>query len=82
MIGTVDQLAGVATLRTWTVWVRIPPVLLMGKKSARYCVRATSEGWRIWNRKMKKWWGNPTKEFPSAILKRLNEGGDKSDMRY
>lgn len=26
--GDVDQLAGVATLRTWRVWVRIPPSLL------------------------------------------------------
>ncbi len=26
--GDVDQLGGVATLRTWTVWVRIPPSLL------------------------------------------------------
>ena len=26
--------------------------------------------------------GKPSKEFPTAIIDRLNKGGNKSDMRY
>lgn len=54
----------------------------MGKRNARYCVRTNAKGWQIWDRKMNKWWGKPTKDFPKVILDRLNKGGDKSDMRY
>jgi hypothetical protein len=55
----------------------------MGKKRTRYCVRTNPpKGWQIWDRKMEKWWGKPTKEFPSVIIDRLNQGGDKSDMKY
>ena len=47
----------------------------MGKKKVRYCIRAVPpKGWQIWDRKMRKWWGKPTKEFPSDILDKLNTG--------
>lgn len=33
----------------------------MGKVNERYCVRTQADGrWRVWNRKMMKWWGLPT----------------------
>ncbi len=54
----------------------------MGKKNARYCVRAKPpQGWQIWDRKMNRWWGRPTKEFPQDVLDKLN-GGKKADLRY
>lgn len=53
----------------------------MGKKNTRYCVRANNGGWQIWDRKMGKWWGKSTKEFPSAVVDKLNSG-KKSDLKY
>jgi hypothetical protein len=39
----------------------------------RYVAKAVvGSGWRIWNRKMKRWWGAPFKEFPTALLAELN----------
>ena len=54
----------------------------MGKVNSRYCVRANKSQWQIWDRKMSKWWGKPTKEFPSKMVDRLNQGGNKSDIKY
>lgn len=54
----------------------------MGKKNARYCIRANPpKGWQIWDRKMAKWWGNASKEFPSEILNKLNSGR-RSELKY
>lgn len=54
----------------------------MGVNNARYCIRAVKgKGWRIYDRKMKKWWGNFSQEFPSKILDRLNSG-NKSGLVY
>jgi len=46
----------------------------VGVKKVRYCVRTQNGMWRIWDRKMNKWWGNPSKEFPTSILAKLNSG--------
>lgn len=57
----------------------------MGKKNQRYCIRVNPKKdnqWQIWDRKMAKWWGNPSKDFPQQIVDRLNKGGDKSDIKY
>jgi len=29
-------------------------------------------GWRIWNRKTKRWWGNYFYDYPEALLQELN----------
>ena len=39
----------------------------------RFVARAVSgKGWRIWNRKTKRWWGNFFSEYPTALLVELN----------
>lgn len=39
----------------------------------RYVAKAEpKKGWRIWNRKMKKWWGNYFKQYPEDLLAELN----------
>lgn len=54
----------------------------MGKPRARYCVRANPpNGWQIWDRKRNKWWGKPTKEFPSVVLDKLNTG-KQAELKY
>lgn len=51
----------------------------MGVKRARYCVRVDGErGYRIWDRLIGRWWGKPSKEFPSANIDRLNNKKKKS----
>ena len=48
----------------------------MGKNPQRFCCKAIkSEGWRIWDRKMKRWRGQIVKEFPSKTLDKLNKTG-------
>lgn len=44
----------------------------MGKPKQRYCVKAYEGKWRIWNRKMKRWWGLPYAEYPAEVLEKLN----------
>lgn len=54
----------------------------MGKRNARYCIRANpGKGWQIWDRKLKRWWGNPTKESPDKTLAMLNAGRG-SELKY
>jgi hypothetical protein len=54
----------------------------MGKINTRYCVRAEKgKGWRIWDRKLNKFWGNPFKDYPTKILDLLNTGR-KSEIKY
>lgn len=54
----------------------------MGKPNARYCIRAVKgKGWQIWDRKMKRFWGRPHKEFPDAILEKLNSG-KQGELKY
>jgi hypothetical protein len=45
----------------------------MGKPNVRFIARAEAgTGWRIWDRQQHRWWGEPQKEYPSAILTELN----------
>jgi hypothetical protein len=38
-----------------------------------YVARATAElGWRIWNTKTKRWWGEFYKRYPDELLAELN----------
>jgi hypothetical protein len=49
----------------------------MAARSIRYVCRAVpGQGWRVWDRKRKKWWGNFFAEFPEQLLAELN--GDKT----
>ena len=38
----------------------------------RYVCKAYGGGWRVWNRKMKKWWGLRFDTFPEALMRELN----------
>jgi hypothetical protein len=52
----------------------------MGKPRDRFVAKAEAgEGWRIWDRKMRKWWGERYKHHPEALLAELN--GDKRPER-
>lgn len=52
----------------------------MGVPNKRYvCKAVPDKGWRIWNRKTKKWWGNFFKEYPTQLLEELN--GEKNPER-
>ena len=43
---------------------------LMHKK---YVAKAEAgKGWRIWNRKMKYWWGNFFRTYPEDLVSELN----------
>jgi hypothetical protein len=45
----------------------------MGKPNARYVARAEAgRGWRVWDRKISRWWGNPFADYPEALLAELN----------
>jgi hypothetical protein len=45
----------------------------MGKPTFRFVAKALpSRGWRVWDRKMKKWWGNLFDAHPSDVLAELN----------
>ncbi len=45
----------------------------MGKPNNRFVAKAeTGVGWRIWNRKTKRFWGNYFKEYPEDVLEELN----------
>ncbi len=40
----------------------------MGKKNFRYCVRAVpGKGWQVWDRKRKRYWGQPHPEFATTV---------------
>lgn len=39
----------------------------------RYVARAEAVvGWRIWDRRMRRWWGNFFPHYPEAVLRELN----------
>ena len=45
----------------------------MGKPNQRFVAKAVAgSGWRIWNRKMKRWWGNYFIVYPEELLDELN----------
>jgi hypothetical protein len=40
---------------------------------AKYVAKAIAGfGWRVWNRKTKKWWGNYFNAYPEELLNELN----------
>jgi len=46
----------------------------------QYVARATADlGWRIWNTKTKRWWGEYFKRYPDELLAELN--GEKRSAR-
>ena len=45
----------------------------MGKDKRRYVAKAQAgKGWRIWNIKMQRWWGEYYPDFPEKLLAELN----------
>ncbi len=45
----------------------------MGKPKRRFVAKAEArKGWRIWDNKQKKWWGERYQNFPEDLLKELN----------
>jgi hypothetical protein len=45
----------------------------MSSSEAKYVAKAEAGvGWRIWNRRTKRWWGNFFSEYPEAVLQELN----------
>ena len=45
----------------------------MGATSKKYvCKAVVGKGWRIWNRKTNRWWGNYYSDYPTALLDELN----------
>jgi hypothetical protein len=48
----------------------------MGKSKRRFVAKAEAgSGWRIWDNKQKKWWGECYLQHPENLLAELN--GDK-----
>jgi hypothetical protein len=46
----------------------------------KYVAKAEAgKGWRVWNRKTKKWWGNYFAEYPEELLDELN--GDRDTKK-
>jgi len=49
----------------------------MGKRKRRYVGRAiAASGWRIWDNKLKRFWGEVYDPYPQTLLDELN--GEKS----
>lgn len=45
----------------------------MGKPRLRCVARAVAgKGWRVWDRKLNRWWGNYLPDYPEALLAELN----------
>lgn len=45
----------------------------MSSDQQKYVARAEAGvGWRVWNRRSKRWWGNYYSEYPEAVLQELN----------
>jgi hypothetical protein len=52
----------------------------MGKPKVRFVAKAESgQGWRIWDRTVKRWWGNPYEHYPDQLLTELN-GAKRPDQ--
>jgi hypothetical protein len=54
--------------------VRLFPIdATVGVPSHRYVAKAVpGMGWRVWNRKFSRWWGNFFIAYPEALLAELN----------
>lgn len=45
----------------------------MGKSKRRFVAKAEAgKGWRIWDNKIRRWWGERYVNFPEALLVELN----------
>jgi hypothetical protein len=45
----------------------------MGKPNVRYVAKSEEgKGWRVWDRTLRRWWGEWRKEYPDAVLRELN----------
>ena len=44
----------------------------MGKPKRRYVAKGVPGGWRIWNNKMKKFWGDMYEVQPDELIIELN----------
>lgn len=44
----------------------------MGKPKRRYVARGIPGGWRIWNNKTNRWWGQLYERQPDELLDELN----------
>ena len=43
------------------------------RRNQRYVAKSEAgKGWRIWNRKMKRWWGEWYQSYPEKLLDELN----------
>ena len=52
----------------------------MGKVDTRYVAKSEAgQGWRVWDRKAKRWWGEATPQYPEQLLAELN--GEKRPER-
>jgi hypothetical protein len=47
----------------------------VGKSFDRFVAKAAAgEGWRVWDRKMRRWWGERYRHYPEQLLAELNGG--------
>ncbi len=45
----------------------------MGKPDARYVAKSEAgKGWRVWDRKLRRGWGEWRREYPQELLAELN----------
>ncbi len=52
----------------------------MGKAGRRFVAKAEAEkGWRIWDNKIRRWWGERYENYPETLLAEPN--GDKRPER-
>lgn len=51
----------------------------MGKPKRRYVAKGVPGGWKIWNTKSKKWWGQLYERQPNELIEELN-GQKRSDI--
>ena len=59
----------------------MPPLILsMGKEKRRFVGKSEAEqGWRIWDNKIRRWWGERYLQYPEQLLAELN--GEKRPER-
>jgi hypothetical protein len=52
----------------------------MGKQKRRFVGKSEAEqGWRIWDNKIRRWWGERYQQYPEQLLSELN--GEKEPER-
>lgn len=44
----------------------------MGKSQRSYVTKGVPGGWRIWNNKSRKWWGQLYERQPDELIEELN----------